>query len=81
MKRIINTLLCAILIFSLASCQDVDRVREDPYEGYEQTVYVSKSSHKVHSDPNCSGMKYYFEISYNDAVKAGYDFCKNCNKD
>lgn len=42
------------------------------------TVYVSKSGKKIHSIPNCSGMKNYWEMSYDDAVKAGYSFCKNC---
>lgn len=44
-----------------------------------KTVYVSKSSKKVHSIPNCSGMKYYYTMTYSEAVKKGYAFCKNCN--
>ena len=45
----------------------------------ERTVYVSKSGGKIHSIPYCSGMKYYYEMSYSDAVNKGYDFCENCN--
>lgn len=43
-----------------------------------RTVYVSKSGKKIHRIPNCSGMKNYWEMSYEDAVEAGYKFCQNC---
>lgn len=41
------------------------------------TVYVSNKG-KIHKYPNCSGMKYYTEMTYSDAVAAGYDFCSKC---
>jgi hypothetical protein len=44
----------------------------------ERTVYVSKSGKKIHRNKKCSGMKYYWEMSYADAVDAGYDFCEKC---
>ena len=47
----------------------------DEYNGI--TVYVSKSG-KIHSISYCSGMKYYTEMSYDEAVDRGYDFCQNC---
>lgn len=45
--------------------------------GVSQTVYVSRKG-KIHSIPNCSGMKYYTEMTYQAAVAAGYEFCSNC---
>lgn len=42
------------------------------------TVYISYNSYKIHKRSNCSGMKYYFEMSYKDAKAAGYVKCKNC---
>lgn len=41
------------------------------------TVYVS-STGKIHSKSNCSGMKSYTEMSYDEAVSKGYVFCKKC---
>ncbi|MCD8050276.1 MAG: hypothetical protein LUE89_01155 [Clostridiales bacterium] len=42
------------------------------------TVYVSKSGHKIHLRSNCSGMKYYTEMTYATAKSKGYEECKNC---
>lgn len=50
---------------------------EDDYEYSGVTVYVSKSG-KIHNNPRCSGMKYYTEMDYDEAVENGYDFCMNC---
>lgn len=50
---------------------------EDDGEDSGITVYVSRSG-KIHNNPRCSGMKYYTEMDYNEAVHNGYDFCKNC---
>lgn len=47
----------------------------DPYQS--QIVYVSRSG-KIHSISYCSGMKYYTEMTYQNAVNAGYEFCSNC---
>lgn len=41
------------------------------------TVYVSKNG-KMHSVPDCSGMKYYTAMSYEKAIAAGYERCSNC---
>lgn len=41
------------------------------------TVYVSRNG-KIHTNPNCSGMKYYTEMSYSEAVSSGYDKCQKC---
>lgn len=41
------------------------------------TVYVSRNG-KIHKRSNCSGMKYYTEMSYSSAKAAGYVECKNC---
>lgn len=42
-----------------------------------RTVYVSNSG-KIHAIPDCSGMKHYTEMTYREAVSAGYVECKNC---
>lgn len=54
-----------------------EREEEDDYEYSGITVYVSRSG-KIHSNPRCSGMKYYTEMDYDEAVENGYDFCMNC---
>ena len=41
------------------------------------TVYVS-SSGKYHSKPDCSGMKYYTQMSLDDAIQHGHVACKRC---
>lgn len=43
-----------------------------------RTIYVSRSGHKIHLKSNCSGMKYYDEMSYKDACAAGYAHCLKC---
>lgn len=42
-----------------------------------ETVYVSKTG-KIHKFSNCSGMQYYTEMLYDEALDNGYDFCMNC---
>lgn len=42
-----------------------------------ETVYVSRTG-KIHNWPHCSGMKYYTEMTYDEAIASGYDLCKNC---
>ncbi len=41
-------------------------------------VYVSRSSHTIHSVSDCSGMKKYSEMTLGDADAKGYDYCSNC---
>lgn len=41
------------------------------------TVYVSRNG-VIHSDPHCSGMKYYTEMSYDTAIASGYRLCSKC---
>ena len=87
MKRLFCFLLCIALVFGFSSCKDNANNKDNnsynssanTSDRYARTVYVSKSGKKVHSIPNCSGMKYYYEMSYSDAVNKGYDFCENCN--
>ena len=85
-KRILSIVLCIVLSSCLFSCEN-KQTTTDTKETYysqttsvknERTVYVSKSGKKIHRIKNCSGMKNYWEMSYNDAVYAGYDFCNNC---
>lgn len=40
-------------------------------------VYVSRSN-KIHSVPDCSGMKKYTELTLGEADSHGYKYCDNC---
>lgn len=42
------------------------------------TVYISKRGHKIHLNSDCSGMMYYFEMTYEEACEAGYSHCSRC---
>lgn len=42
-----------------------------------ETVYVSNSG-KIHRRSNCSGMKHYTTMTYDEAIARGYDKCKKC---
>lgn len=53
-----------------------DITTDDPHE-INITVYVS-STGKYHSKSNCSGMKSYSEMSYENAIKADLVPCKKC---
>lgn len=44
----------------------------------DTTVYVSNKSDTIHSESNCSNMKYYREMSKSEADSNGYDYCKKC---
>ena len=41
------------------------------------TVYVSNTG-KIHLSPDCSGMKNYDEMIYEEACEAGYEHCSRC---
>lgn len=43
-----------------------------------RTVYVSNSGHKIHLNSDCSGMKNYHEMTYEEACEAGYKHCSRC---
>ena len=83
-NRILSIVLCIVLSLSFSSCNNKQSTNEketyriETTAKQEKTVYVSKSGKKIHNNPKCSGMKYYWEMSYNEAVYAGYDFCENC---
>lgn len=58
----------------------VEKYKTTPRAGYElsRTVYVSNSGGKIHLRANCSGMKYYTEMTYEESCEKGYDHCKKC---
>lgn len=45
---------------------------------YRGEVYISEFYGKIHKRSDCSGMKYYFTMDYDDAIEAGYVKCKKC---
>lgn len=44
----------------------------------QRIVYVSTTG-KYHSKTNCSGMKNYTTMTYDEAIAYGYEACKKCN--
>lgn len=42
------------------------------------TVYVSQSGGKIHTRSNCSNMKYYYTMTYAEAISSGYSHCSKC---
>ena len=62
-----------ILVFGCKRSQHYDNFDYD----YDETVYVSNYG-KIHSDSSCSGMKYYEEMEYEEAIAEGYDLCQKC---
>lgn len=78
MKRIICLLLALFMIFPLTlgfvSCGD----EEESGSSGSYTVYVSKSGGKIHKSPTCSGMLYYYTMTYKEAVNKGYSKCSKC---
>lgn len=76
MKKLSIIALCIAISLYLISCKNNNSNPETTEQ--VNTVYVSKSGKKIHCVSDCSGMRYYWEMSYDDAVEAGYDFCKVC---
>lgn len=86
-KVIAFILAIALLLVGLNHCQDYradqeaaettaeTTQQETQQNGY--TVYVSRNN-IIHKNPHCSGMIYYTEMGYYDAVEAGYIECKHC---
>lgn len=88
---ILSAILFAYILFfssSLWLSSHYDASREsDQYDNYEtepefwmdmnDTVYIS-STGKIHLSPDCSGMKAYDEMTYEDACEAGYEHCSRC---
>ena len=79
MRRLISILLTTTLMF--ICCVGCEEEKDDYDYDYDYddsvTVYVSNYG-KIHSVPYCSGMKYYTEMDYDEAIDCGYDFCQKC---
>ena len=79
MKRILCFVLALLLLFpltlGLVACDD-DTTESGGGGGY--TVYVSKSGGKIHKSPTCSGMMYYYTMTYKEAINKGYSKCSKC---
>lgn len=69
--------MALLLVFPLTlgfvSCGD-----DDNTDNITNAVYVSKSGHKIHKSPTCSGMKYYIVMDYDEAIDRGYSKCSKC---
>lgn len=86
-KIISFVLAIVLLLVGINHCQDyraeqeaAASTAETTQQEIEQngyTVYVSRYD-IIHKNPNCSGMIYYTEMGYYDAVAAGYTHCQNC---
>ena len=44
----------------------------------EQTVWISSTGSKYHSNPNCSNMQSAQEVTLSDAIAMGYEPCARC---
>ena len=45
----------------------------------DEIVYVSDRSGTIHSDSDCSGMKYYTRMTLEDALESGFThYCEHC---
>ena len=43
-----------------------------------EMVWIPRTGHKYHSNPNCSNMKNPSQVPISDAISMGYDACKKC---
>ena len=89
MKKFYKVLLAIVLVLLLCvGCTEEQNSYDDSSSNYETAydnnddeysapVYVSRTG-KIHKKSNCSGMKYYTVMDYDEAVNNGYDFCNNC---
>lgn len=62
---------------TITTTTNADDTSDAGKDKYVVTVYVSRAG-KIHRISYCSGMKYYTAMSYDEAVRRGYDFCENC---
>ena len=46
--------------------------------GGGEMVWIPRTGHKYHSNPNCSNMKNPSQVSLSQAISMGYDACKKC---
>ncbi len=74
-KRFICLLLVVCVFFTVCSC---NKENEAVLPNDDDIVYVSKSGGKIHRYKDCSGMKYYDEMTYADAILEGYAACEKC---
>ena len=76
MKKILALLLSLSFIFCCACGNTEESVHEE--SGYEETVYVTNSGSKYHSD-GCVYLKYSSnEIDLSEAEEQGYTPCSKC---
>lgn len=76
MKKLLSLFLVVVIFASSVGCSNNETNGEEDLSG-DSIVYVSKTG-KIHKRPNCSNMKYYTEMDYDEAVDKDYDFCKKC---
>ena len=74
MKKLYIIIITIILLFCGCAKTEIPKVTPTPETS--AVVYVSQSG-KIHKKANCSGMKKYKTMSYEEAIKK-YVKCKKC---
>lgn len=84
MKETVRDVICLVLTILIAILIEFwdmifpEDETKAPAEDPDTIVYISYSGGKIHDDPDCSGMIYYFEMEYGEAIDEGYIPCRNC---
>lgn len=76
--KILALFLTLCLTLNLCACGSGDGLQSDLSD--DETVYVSESGGKIHTDRNCCGMKHYDTMTYGEACDKGYSHCEICFK-
>lgn len=78
-NKILSLFLALFMVFNLCACSSGNGVHSELPD--DETVYVSESGGKIHTDRNCCGMKHYDTMTYGEACDKGYSKCGICFDD